>query len=317
MLAAGFAASPVAQAQLAPTFAVRADNDAFNFWLEPGARPDREYTSGVVVRYDGGDAPGWAKWLARNLPSCAEHAGPCRTRRFEIGQQMFTPERSGDTAEPPAGARPNAGWLFAGDGVRLLHDTRQRELSVTVGVTGPPALAAQTQRLFHSITPGFNRPIDWSEQLAFEPGLVLSFEETGRVFARDGGRVGFDVLPRASVHAGNVNTSAEAGVRLRVGFGLRHPWLAPASDGTELALEFGGATQYVARDLFLDGNTGGDGGVGHKPLVHRAAWVLSVRRRWLAVSYGAVTQTRTYPTGPARHTWSTLRVSLTPAALVR
>jgi hypothetical protein len=237
---------------------------------------------------------------------------------LEVGQHIFTPERTRDALTPALGARSNAGWLYVRDGIRMLHDRRQRELSVTLGVTGQPALAEESQRLFHAIVPGFNRPIDWSEQLAFEPGVIVSFAETGRVLARQAGRVGFDVLPRGELHAGNVNTSVEAGLRVRTGFGLAHPWMASAPDaGTEIVIAAGGATRYVARDLFLDGNTGSKGGVGHEPFVHRVEWSVALRRGAFAVGYGTVTQTRAYPAGPARHTWSALSVSIAPGAIAR
>ena len=66
---------------------------------------------------------------------------------------------------PRPGSRANAGWLYLAQSSRSLHPTRSDELTITLGVTGPPSLARLTQNLFHDIGPEFNRPTDWTRQI--------------------------------------------------------------------------------------------------------------------------------------------------------
>lgn len=293
-------AAPAAPAALT----VRADNDAFNFWVEPGARPDREFTSGVHLIYEGGLAPWWGGWVARGTPACTG-AEVCRARVLEIGQLIFTPERSRHALTPPPGSRPNGGWLFVRDGARLQRPHRRDEVALTLGVTGRPALGAEMQRLFHGFAPTFNRPIDWSEQVAFVPGVQLAFEHTRSLGARRNVGIGIDAQPRINLTAGNVFTHAEAGVRVRGGWNVQHPWMpARQAPAVELALTGGGSVRAVARNALLDGY------VSREPVVYRAEWELMGRYRALFASYGAVTETRGYRTAPARHTWSSLAAGL-------
>ena len=93
-----------------------------------------------------------------------------------------------------------------------------------VGVTGPPSLGKFTQTLAHSVAPTFNRPTDWTGQIGFEPGVIVRYEQRRRL-GLDDHAIGFDVIPRMSVTAGNVSTNAEVGVQTRTGWHLRHPWL--------------------------------------------------------------------------------------------
>jgi hypothetical protein len=308
LLLALAAPNGAASAQSIHSVTLRVDNDAFNFWRTAGSRPDEEFTSGVHLIYEGGDAPWWGRAFAKSLQSCTPGAAACRTRAFEFGQNIYTPRRTDNALTPPPGSRPNAGWLHADERARVLHNGRADDVGITVGVTGEPALGQFTQRVAHAVAPGFNRPIDWSEQLGFEPGLILRYEQTRRIPL---GRA-FDLLPHGRVELGNVVTAVETGLRARWGWNLRHPWLpATANAPTELVLLVGATARGVARDLFLDGNTFGPGPrVGHEPFTHAVEWSLTLRREWLTVSYGAVTESRGYPAGPASHTWSSLSAGI-------
>jgi hypothetical protein len=288
------------------TLSLRIDNDAFDFWMQPYDRPDEEYTSGVHITYDGGNAPWWSKSLFRAGGACDAHATECRTARMEIGQDIYTPAvRTGDTSAAP-NSRPNAGWLYLSQSARRLRTDRSDEVTITLGVTGPPSLAQQMQRIAHSAAPAFNRPTDWSRAIYFEPGIVARYEQRRRVGVAEAGSFGFDLVPHAGLSAGNVTTAADAGVLARAGWHLSHPWL-PAGGAMEVALVAGATGRYVARDLFLDGNTFRDSPrVGHEPLVGSGELGLELRYRWLSLTYRAVTETRAYPAGPAEHAWASM-----------
>jgi len=293
------------------TLSVRVDNDAFDFWQQPYNRPDEEYTSGVRIALEGGDAPWWSRSIFRNSDACIARARACRSARLEIGKDIYTPSVSLDDPHAAANSRPNTGWLFVSQSARSLRDRRADELTITVGVTGPAALGEQMQRFFHSLAPEFNRPTDWTRQTAFEPGLILRYETRSRLAAVNAGALGFDLIPRAAFSIGNITTAAEAGFLARTGVNLRHPWL-PADSPISIELSAGASGRAVARDLFLDGNTFTDGPrVKRKPLTGSGEAGIDVRLRWFSAGYRAVSDYRSYEGGPKWHAWGSLTGAVT------
>ncbi|HVX40598.1 MAG TPA: lipid A deacylase LpxR family protein [Gemmatimonadaceae bacterium] len=306
-MAAPFGAAISQSAPSSPrTLTLRIDNDAFDFWMKPWNRPDEEYTSGVHVTEDGGDAPRWAHALLASMPVCAPRLAECRTGRIEIGQDIYTPSVSVDSAHAAPGSRPNAGWLYLSESARRLRVDRSDELTIALGVTGPPSLARQMQRLAHDVAPAFNRPTDWSSQIGFEPGLLVRYAQERRIGGNGDAPLGFDLLPRVAATIGNVRTDAEIGFRARGGWHLAHPWL-PSDGATSVALTIGASARAIARDLFLDGNTFTmSPRVGHEPVVGEGEAGLELRRGRFMVAYRAATDTRAYAAGPRWHPWSSL-----------
>jgi len=295
-----------AVAQGARAFTVRADNDAFDFWMLPWNRPDEEYTSGVHLTYEGGDAPRWARRFLQGRPTCAGGAATCRSSRVEIGQDIYTPSVSLDDPHASPGARPNAGWLYLTQAARIVSPTRFDELALTLGVTGPPSLARLTQQLAHHAAPEFNRPTDWSQQIDFEPGVIVRYEARRRAASSANDGIGVDVTPYAAGSVGNVVVAADAGFDVRLGWRLAAPWL-PSNDGFSFAVTGGVSAQAVARTLFLDGNTfHGGPRVGHEPYIGNGRAGFELRYRGLSVGYRVQSDTRTYSAGPKWHPWSSL-----------
>jgi lipid A 3-O-deacylase len=288
------------------TLTLRIDNDAFNFWMLPWNRPDEEYTSGVHITYDGGARPRWSSVVRAPTATCVERVRECTTSRAEIGQDIYTPARSADDPRPSPGSRPNAGWLYVSQAARVLREQRADEWTITIGVTGPPSLARFTQRAAHDFAPEFNRPTDWSQQIGFEPGVILSYERQQRFLLAGRGPIDFDVIPSAGAHVGNVNTSIVMGVKSRAGWRLRHPWLI--EDGPpEITITAGLSARAIARDLFLDGNTfRPDLRVGHRPFVGSGEVGVHVRYRALFLAYRAVNTTQAYAGGPKWHPWASM-----------
>ncbi len=306
ILIASLMAAPIgaAIAQTPHALSLRVDNDAFDFWMLPWNRPDEEYSSGVHITYDGGDAPRWARALFHGVV-CTRSTPACRTSSVEIGQDLYTPARSAESPIPQPGSRPNAGWLYLSQTARSLRSNRSDDLTITLGVTGPPSLGEVTQRIAHSVAPSFNRPADWSNQIRFEPGVNARYAQRWRLLISDRA-VGVDVVPHWAANAGNVSTAAEVGFETRIGWHLRHPWL-PSSGPFELALTAGVTARAIARDLFLDGNTFTDGvGVGHEPYVGTGEVGVQLHiRRWF-LAYRAVNDTRSYAKGPKWHPWASM-----------
>jgi lipid A 3-O-deacylase len=288
------------------TLTLRIDNDAFDFWMQPYNRPDEEDSSGVHITYDGGDAPWWARSVLRGQAACTNRSSDCRTGSVEIGQDIYTPSVSLDDPRAGAGSRPNAGWLYLSQSARQLRDARSDELTLTLGVTGPPSFAQQTQHIAHDVAPSFNRPTDWSHQVRFVPGVNARYEQRRRLVVTEGGPVGIDFIPRVAASAGNVTTAAEIGFQTRVGWHLSHPWL-PGAGAPEVAIVAGASGRAIARDLFLDGSTSGGGSnTGHEPFVGAGELGLELRYRFLSLAYRAVSETRAYARGPKWHPWASM-----------
>jgi hypothetical protein len=303
VMAAPFGA---AFAQSAHTLSLRIDNDAFDFWMLPWNRPDEEYTSGVHITYDGGRAPWWSRLLVGNRQACARHTSDCMTARAELGQDIYTPAVNRDDPHAAVGARANAGWLYLSQGSRSLHEDRSDEFTITLGVTGPPSLARFTQQAAHNMAPEFNRPTDWTRQIAFEPGAIVRYEQRRRLATLEAGSFGIDIVPSATLSAGNVLTAAEIGVQSRTGWNIEHPWL-PHSDAFGIALVTGLSARGVARDIFLDGNTFNHTmSVGHEPFVQSAEAGVELRYRSFNIGYRAVSSTRAYAAGPKWHPWASI-----------
>jgi hypothetical protein len=293
------------------TLVVRVDNDAFDFWMKPWNRPDEEYTSGVHISYEGGDAPRWARARMLDRPACMIGVDRCRQGTLEIGQDMYTPPLNHAHPHPSPDARPNAGWLYLSQSAEALDESRIRSLALTLGVTGPPSLASVTQQLVHSIAPKYNRPIDWSRQIGFEPGVIVRYDERRRVALSQPGFFSADLIPRLSASAGNVLTDLEAGFQARAGWNLPHPWL-PESHTIDLALVTGLSGRAIARTIFLDGNTfGASPRVGHRPFVGAAEWGIEAHYKAFAATYRVVTETQSFDRGPKWHPWASMVAGLT------
>jgi lipid A 3-O-deacylase len=295
-----------ARAQL-QSISARADNDAFNFWKPAYDRPDEEYTSGVrgTLTYFG--AASWERWLHPDVKRCEKSDSPCASHEFSIGQDMYTGKLvPGDTTRVP-GTRPNAAWLYLQESSRFVTVDRLDESSITIGVTGPPALGEQMQNFFHSLAPAYNRPTNWTVQLPFEPGVIAAFDRTLRVLALPPSEgFGGDVEPHFGASAGNILTEARAGLRIRAGLNVQHPWEKVAISDDAVVTFFGDVTGHaILRNEFLDGTMfSSSPHVTKRPLTADYSAGLSVRVQRLTISYSLDQITPEYTTRPNGHAWS-------------
>jgi hypothetical protein len=298
-----------ASAQEPISVSARADNDAFDFWLPAYSRPDEEYTSGVRGSLTYAGAAWWESLLHSDAALCAKSATRCATHTFSFGQDIYTGEfEAGDTTHVP-GTRPNAGWLYVQESSRVFTASHLDETSITLGVTGPPALGKVAQNAFHSLAPSFNRTTNWDEQLPFEPGLILAYDRTQRILVHGEGAVfGGDVEPHAGASVGNILTEARAGLRVREGFNLLHPWQAvQAPAKPEISFFIDGTIRAVARNEFLTGTM-----FRPSPHVDERAFVpqyqagIDVRWKRVTIEYSFERTAPEYATYPSGHTWSRL-----------
>ena len=227
---------------------------------------DRDYTNGVEFAWTSPpiDTPDWPITMARELPFFAG-SGEVRTS-YALGQNIYTPS---DLAlvNPPATARPYAGWLYLAYGLIEKNDTTLDQLQVQLGVVGPDSLAEETQKFVHAVL-GDIHPNGWGTQLRNEPAFLVGDERAWRF----GGPLflgfSYDVDPHVGAVVGTVFDYANAGAIARIGFDLPDDYgptrIEPALPGTnffEPTASFGWYLfagvdgRAIARNLFLDGNT--------------------------------------------------------------
>jgi hypothetical protein len=246
-------------------FSILFENDLFY-------NADHDYTNGTELSYTTAPdkAHDWAVALAERLPFFTDN-GDVRTR-YAAGQIMFTPNDI-TLPDPPLTDRPYGGFLFGSVGVVGDNGNYLDQAQLTLGVTGPASLTEETQKFFHAIFQG-RKPNGWHYQLRDEPGLVIQYERTLRPDALEHHApwpdLSYDVEPHFGGAVGNVWDYVNAGGMARIGFNIPEDYgpmriqpSLPGSDYFEPAQGsgFGGYlfagldTRFVARNLFLDGNT--------------------------------------------------------------
>lgn len=262
---------PVERARNAPVFTVYFENDYFG-------GEDQHYTNGVKLSWVSADLSdwgqeGWRRTVLESLPF-VNRDGTQKNIGFAIGQAIYTPQ---DTvlATPDPADRPYAGWSYAELGFISKTERVMTTLALQAGIVGPRSYAEDTQRIVHEWI-NDEVPRGWDSQLKNEPGVNLVLERKWRLFGRTlGDTLGVDFIPHAGVSLGNVQTYANAGGLMRLGFNL------PSDFGVDLIrgggavsvpvddddprvstkrswsfFVFGGVDgRAVARDIFLDGNT--------------------------------------------------------------
>ena len=291
------------------------DNDAYNFWLQPGLRPDEEYTNGVRLSLESGSAPWWGAHLSKGRAGCATEtvdSVPCLATTATLGQELYTPRL--DRAPYARGwesERPYFAWLYLRGDARVITPRTLRTTSLSLGVTGPPAGGQLAQRTAHAINHRYTRlAVGWETQIGFEPGIVVTERRSVRTALGSTTGPGADFVPFASASLGNVLTDAELGGTVRIGWNLSHPWDTRGWKGRrsiEGWVSLGGQAEYVARNISLDGNTlSRDRHVDRTPGVTQYDVGFGLRFFRLDMSYHAVTRSREYTTGPLHHSFGSM-----------
>ncbi len=245
---------------------MRLDNDAYDFWLRPGQRPDDEYTNGVQSRCPA---------RQRTLVGAAFRPAPPRLRRtgrragsvpattvLTLGQDLYTPRLDRVPYSIPdwQAERPYFAWLYLGGEARMLAARACGRSTIALGVTGPPAGGELAQKVAHAMNRRYTRPATgWETQIGFEPGIIRRCASAfwRRVCGAESG-LGFDFAPSAGISLGNILTSADAGGVVRLGWNLSHPWDPRTWNDrgpVEGWLTAGARGQYVAHNISLDGTT--------------------------------------------------------------
>ncbi len=248
-----------------------------------------------------------------------------------LGQDIYTPEDRART-DVILDDRPYAGWLYGAAALHTITDHGMLDSTKTglkdlesvelqIGMVGPWALGEQAQNLIHEL-----RLIDtfkgWDNQINNEPGIMLLYERKWRLApptpvlgSSDPAWSGLEIdfIPSVGASLGNVITEARTGGAVRLGWNIPenfgppsliqggasfHEWGA-ATDGsfTDVSVYLFATAEgrYVARNIFLDGNTFED---SHS--LHKRHWVgdlslgLSVLLGPVNVSYASAFRTREF-----------------------
>lgn len=281
---------------------VRADNDAFNFWQFPWTRPDEEYTSGVRLILEDAGAPAWARRVPASLGGCAD-AGRCTSHAWSFGQDIYTAARPHGSERAIPGGRPDAGVLWVASDAATVRDADRIDIGWTAGITGKPSLAESMQHFFHTLAPAYNRPIAWEHELPAEPVVAVRAD---RRWLRSTGV--FEAQPHVGGSLGNLLTEARAGVGLRAGHALAHPW-KPAvwSNTPSVAFEGDLSLRAVARNEVLNGTLfRSSPHVTLRPFVGELTGGIRVRWRELEMAWVAHQTSAEYTARRGAHGWSTL-----------
>ncbi len=279
---------------------------------------------GTLIFYSYG-FEGWRRSFVDALPFI-NRPDVVRNLGLNLGQEIYTPDDI-TLANPPDDDRPYAGWLFLGVSFHSRTATRLDVIEFNFGLIGPYSLAEETQSFVHKIF-GADRPRGWDHQLKTEPGFLATYERRWRARAwAFGDNFGADFIPHAGVSAGNVAIHGNAGGTVRYGFRLPTDFGAnPSRRPSDASLHVGedgrkgrfGAHvfagvdgRYVARDIFLDGNTFRDSrSVERKPWVAEFNGGVAMACRDLQVTYAVVYVTRQFETQDRENLFGSLSVTM-------
>jgi hypothetical protein len=294
----GLVAGRTVEAQeLARTVSITVDNDFLNVWEPPRERADHNYTHGMRLAWDLARAPAFARRLV-----CA--SGPCGTT-LEIGQEIYTSTL--DWFWYIEGERPYAGWLYGRVDVRGGDRGTLRRLGLTVGVTGPPSLGEAAHTAVHETFANFRPREGWVDQLPTEVAFAARASHSWRVAPTGAAARFVDLIPTVSGTLGTLRTSAEAGVRVRLGAPLAHPWLADLPSGVAPYAFAGVRAEAVVRDMFLDGTLFSDSArTDHRPVFGEMDAGVGLKMGRATLEFRVVRRSRQYAASPPAVTYSSV-----------
>lgn len=267
---------PIDKLESRNAFAVQTDNDIF-------MGSDRDYSAGLEIAWtfaaqrDRETAHNLRTWMlgAQGMRVFGRRRYDLLGSRISLGTKMLTP---GDlrATELVEDDRPYSGWTYAEFAFDGRTGNTVDTFALTAGIVGPVSQAGDFQRGIHKAL-GNLEPQGWDNQLDNEFGLVVEFEQNQRLFHSESiAGLELEVVNTRNLSLGNIDTSASAGLRLRAGQNIRsdfkrHPYngdpeLEPTKlpeeyefltegRGPRLYLDLGFVGSFVARNLFLGGNT--------------------------------------------------------------
>ncbi|MGZ3183763.1 MAG: lipid A deacylase LpxR family protein [Telluria sp.] len=208
---------------------------------------DKYYTNGIQLSLRGAaeHKPGWLQTSCLAL-ACGDK--DLVTTQQNFGQLMYTPTKI-TVREPQPWDHPWGGLLYyerayllaARDGQSLTNITWQ------VGVTGPAALAEESQKLFHR---ALDRPLPqgWDNQIGGSLAAMATVEDRRAVQSLHFDLGSTQVRTAAYLRAafGNIQTYGAAGAMLTIGKGLPDVSNGPAGILNKFKAEAEDTSCYVS-----------------------------------------------------------------------
>lgn len=210
-------------------FSLVEENDYFNFT----DNTDSQYSQGLELRYDTED-----------------------NKRYAIGQTIHTPKNK-KSSELIKDDRPYAGHLYTHYEIAEPESaTKVLRYGVQFGIIGPYSYAEETQKFIHRILDN-NDPAGWDNQLNTEATINLNAEYHGVM--NTPGKY-WDILYAYGLQVGNVQTSLDSNLTLRIGSNLSNTMVVDpinTRNKNDFNYNFFISTddKVVLHNIFLDGNT--------------------------------------------------------------
>ncbi len=201
--------------------------------------------------------------------------------------------------------RPYAGYQYIKTSLHRANTERLHTLALQVGFIGPDTKMQQVQNAVHSLI-GSPYPNGWEHQLGNE--FVMQLNYSYRKYMQLGKKS--VVLPEVGFELGNASTKGYGMFIYRYGndiagdFGsslidntnyYKIPRTKPSKKIWRYALELSLRTNFIARDIFLDGNTIRDshsvqknyitGEIGYGVDIAYKRWCLSYLRKHLTKEF--------------------------------
>ncbi len=234
------------------------DNDVF-------IGQDDGYTNGLYIAQHevgaGKNSPSHG-FLMRHFSKFIASDADFSINSYTLGQTMMTPEDI-TVEQPDPNDIPYSGMLFLSNTHISGHENVADKFGFTIGIVGPASMAEQSQKIVHEIIDG-QEPMGWVYQLKNE--LVFQFDR-GRIWRKWLGETAqnADFVFLTDLSIGTIETSVSSSVFLRFGQNLRYTYVTPSlhSNRTSNPIAVGGGwfayvglrAKYLARQIFIDGNT--------------------------------------------------------------
>ena len=267
-------------------FSILTENDAYF-----DAHTDYYYTAGTSFIYTTKEfdfSHSWLRFIS------IDHSDT-KLSRFSFGlhQDLYTPIKRG--ADVDLNDFPYAGFLSFDTTLSNRRKNSLENLKIQIGIVGPAALAKQTQQLIHKLT---KNPIfyGWDTQLKNEFILNFYYEYIYRYEFFNKNGFGLDVLPGLKIALGNAYDYMGLGYRLRLGYHLQNDFGAqkintsfigsqPYSDDFSFYVFGGIIGYYVARNIFVQGNSFGPHRLDLIPLTYEAELGAVISYKGFSFSY--------------------------------
>ncbi|MBK7962805.1 MAG: lipid A deacylase LpxR family protein [Bdellovibrionales bacterium] len=247
-------------------FALYIENDTRNIG---GPGSDEAYSNGLKLSYIYAEdrIPPWSRAAARSMAFLGPHLDRAKLNyAFSVGPQIYTPNNTQEGALIKDD-RPYVGWLYLGFTVSLRQENVGHFLELDLGTLGPSALGSEVQNSTHNLI-GAKKAQGWRNSLNDEPTLQLFYQKRTKTDISKQ----LDFIPSYGAALGNVQVSAQIGAQIRFGFNLPDdfgpgrpsagdgdPFVSPMQDILKKRNSYyifgGGRGNWIARNIFLDGNS--------------------------------------------------------------